>query len=68
MGACRPVGYVPRQTATSDLRRIVAEPLPAFIERIEHNGAALPRFVTAELQGLLRCADFEHGFLRLCCT
>ena len=68
MGACRPVGYVPRQTAASDLRRIVAEHLPAFLERIEHDGAGLPGFVTAELQGLVRCGDFEHGFLRLLCT
>jgi hypothetical protein len=65
MGACRPVGYVPRHTATSDLRRILAEHLPAFLERVEHDGAGLPRFVTAELEGLLRCAEFEHGFLRL---
>ena len=68
MGACRPVGYVPRQAATSDLRRIVAEHLPAFVERTEHDGGGLPAFVIAELEGLLRCGDFEHGFLRLCCT
>jgi hypothetical protein len=68
MGACRPVGYVPRQATTSDLRRIVAEHFPAFIERTEHDGVGLPAFVTAELDGLLRCGDFEHGFLRLCCT
>ena len=68
MGACRPVGYSPRPTATSDLRRIVAEHLPAFIERTEHDGVGLAAFVTAELEGLLRCGDFEHGFLRLCCT
>jgi hypothetical protein len=68
MGACRPVGYSPRPTATSDLRRIVAEHLPAFVERTEHDGAGLPGFVTAELEGLVRCGDFEHGFLRLLCT
>jgi hypothetical protein len=65
VGACRPAGYVPRQTAHGELRRIVAERLPAFLERAEHEGAGLPGFVTAELQGLVRCGDFEHGFLRM---
>lgn len=68
MGACRPVAYVPRQTATSDLRRIVAEHLPVFLERTEHDGVGLPGFVASELSGLLHCGDFEHGFVRLCCT
>ncbi len=27
----------------------------------------LPKFVLDELEGLLRCGDFEHGFLRFAC-
>jgi hypothetical protein len=66
MGACRPVGYVPRQTATRDFRRIVAEHLPAFLERIEHDGMSLPAFVAAELAALRRLrarlpAPFVHS-------
>lgn len=68
MGACRPLGYAPRPTATSDLVGIVAEHLPAFLERLEHDGGALPAFVTDELQGLLRCGAFEYGFVQLLCT
>lgn len=68
MGACRPVGYAPRPTATSDLVRIAAESLPAFLERVEHDGGTLPGFVTDELHGVLRCGDFEYGFVQLACT
>jgi hypothetical protein len=65
---CSPAGYAPRQTAQSDLCRIVREHLPSFIELLERDGGSLPGFVVAELEGLLRCGDFRHGFLRLCCT
>jgi hypothetical protein len=68
MGACCPVGYVPRSTARNDWVRIVAEHLPAFLERVEHDGGTLPAFVTDELQGLLCCGDFERGFVQLACT
>lgn len=68
MGACEALGYTPRQTATSDLVGIVAQHLPAFLERVEQDGGTLPAFVIEELQGLLRCGDFEHGFVQLCCT
>jgi hypothetical protein len=37
-------------------------------ERVEQDGGTLPSFVIEELEGLLRCGDFEHGFVQLCCT
>jgi hypothetical protein len=52
---------------SSDLVRLVAEHLPTFGERVEQAGGSLPSFVTDELRGLLRCGDFEHGFLRFAC-
>ena len=64
---CRPAGYTPRHTPRSDLLRIVGEHLPDFIERTEQQGHALPKFVLSELRGLLRCGDFEHGFIELHC-
>jgi hypothetical protein len=67
VGLCRPAGYAPRCTPSSDLVRIVAEHLPAFLEHVEQAGGSLPSFVTDELRGLLRCGDFEHGFLRFAC-
>jgi len=68
VGAFCPAGYGPRATPDSDLVRIVDEHLPAFIERIEHDGDCLPGFVLDELEGLRSCGDFERGFVRLCCT
>jgi hypothetical protein len=56
-----------RATPSSDLVRIVAEHLPSFLERVEQAGGSLPKFVTDELRGLLRCGDFAHGFLRFGC-
>jgi hypothetical protein len=67
VGVCRPAGYTPRATASSDLVRIAAEHLPSFLERIEQTGGSLPAFVTHELRGLLRCGDLAHGFLRFAC-
>lgn len=68
MPTCSARPYAPRQTPVCDAVRIVRQHLPGFVERAEQADAALPRFVTDELEGLLRCGDFEHGFLRLRCS
>jgi hypothetical protein len=64
--ACTPA-YTPRQTLDSDLVAVLREHLPSFIEHAEASGASLPLFAVNDLEGVLRCGDFEHGFLRLKC-
>jgi hypothetical protein len=46
---------------------LVRRHLPAFLERLEQDGAGLPRFVTDELHAFTTCGDFEHGFLQTAC-
>ncbi|MBL4686180.1 MAG: transposase zinc-binding domain-containing protein [Nannocystaceae bacterium] len=46
---------------------MVAEHLRDFAARAEGNDASLPRFAVDELQSMVRCGDFELGFLRFSC-
>ncbi len=46
---------------------LVRRHLPAFLARLEHEGASLPRFVTDELHAFVTCGDFEHGFMLAAC-
>ena len=55
--------YVPRSTQDSDALALVREHWPAFRDRLEEHAGALPAFVRGELEALLTCGDFEHGFL-----
>jgi hypothetical protein len=68
VGAGHRNAYLPRQTQHCDALAIVAMHLPGFVERAEQAGAPPPTFALEELRGLLRCGDFEHGFLRFNCT
>lgn len=54
---------VPRCTQDSDALALVREHWPAFRDRLEERAGSLPAFVTGELDALLTCGDFEHGFL-----
>lgn len=38
------------------------------LQRAEEAGSPLPAFVVDELEGLLRCGDFDYGFLQLHCN
>jgi len=60
--------YQPRQTQDQDFLKLVAAHLPGFVERAELADAAVPAFAVDELSAMLRCGDFEHGFLRFNCT
>ncbi len=55
--------YVPRCTQDSDALALAREHWPAFRDRLEEHAGALPAFVRDELEALLTCGDFEHGFL-----
>ncbi len=55
--------YVPRCTQDSDALALVREHWPAFRDRLEERAGSLPAFVRDELEALLTCGDFEHGFL-----
>ena len=58
--------YERRRPEESALYRIVAQHLPAFMERVDELGG-LPAFVTAEFDKYLRCGLLEHGCLHLEC-
>jgi hypothetical protein len=55
--------YVPRSTQDSDALALVREHWPAFRARLEERAGSLPAFVRDDLEALLTCGDFEHGFL-----
>ena len=67
MGATHAHRYEPRRPEASDAVSLVAEHLENFAARAEGNDAPLPRFAVDELQSMVRCGDFEHGFLRFNC-
>ncbi|MBM4247825.1 MAG: transposase, partial [Deltaproteobacteria bacterium] len=62
-----PRAYRPRTTASCDAVAIVRRHFPAFLERIEHDGGVLPKFVRDEFDGFVTCGDFERGFLVTAC-
>lgn len=64
--APEPAGYARRKPEETDLHRIVARHLPAFLQRMEAQGG-LPGFVTKTLEEYLTCGDLSHGFGRLHC-
>jgi len=67
MGATHASRYEPRRPEASDAVSLVAEHLEDFAARAEDNEAPLPRFAVDELQSMVRCGDFEHGFVRFNC-
>jgi len=57
--------YVPRSTQDSDVLALVREHWPAFRDRLEERAGSVPAFVRDELEALLTCGGFEHGFLQM---
>ena len=54
----------PEETA---LYPAIALHLPTFLARVRARDTQLPRFVTDEFNGYLRCGRLEHGFVRVKC-
>ena len=46
---------------------IVAAHYPRFVQKIEHGGGHLPKFVRQEFEDYLMCGLLEHGFLHVKC-
>ncbi len=59
--------YRPRLTQSDAAVRIVSEHLEAFAQRAERADAPIAGFALDELRSMVRCGDFEHGFLRFHC-
>lgn len=49
------------------LYALVQAHCPDFLERLAHEGRALPGYVREEFDAFLRCGVLEHGFLRVVC-
>jgi hypothetical protein len=59
-------GYAARRPEQTVLHRVLREHWPAFLERAGEAGG-LPKFVTEEVEGYLRCGLPEHGCALLVC-
>ena len=46
---------------------LIEEHYPRFVERLQAEGASLPRFVSEEFEAYLKCGRLENRFLRVKC-
>ena len=46
---------------------LIEEHYPRFVERLQAEGASLPRFVSEDFEAYLKYGRLEHGFLRVKC-
>jgi len=61
--------YARRQPEQESLHRLVGEHLRTLYAAVEHgfDGASLPEFVRADLEGYVRCGVLNRGFAHLQC-